>query len=44
MILYMRGEGEDSSNGVNFEHHRKLLAPSSSAVSFRRTDLNSDFT
>ena len=35
------GGGGDNSYGVNFEHHGKLLSLSSSAVSFRRTDLNS---
>ena len=36
--------GADNSNGVNFEQHRKLLSLWTSAVSFRRTALNSDFT
>ena len=39
-----RGAGADNSNGVNFEHHRKLFSLGSFAVSFRRTDLNSNFT
>ena len=38
------GGGADNSNGVNFEHHRKLLSLWSFAESFRRSDLNSDFT
>ena len=37
-------EGADNSSGVKFEYHRKLLSFLSSAVSFRRTDLNSDLT
>ena len=37
------GAGTDNSNGVNFEHHRKLLSLWTSAVSFRGTALNSDF-
>ena len=36
--------GAGNSNGVNNEHHRKLLSSSTVAVSFRRTSLNSDFT
>ena len=42
--LYTQGAGADNSNGVNFEHHRKLLSLWSSAESFRWTALNSDFT
>ena len=26
MNIYMRGAGADNPNGVNFEHHRKLLS------------------
>ena len=44
MILYIRGAGADNSNGVNFEHHKKLLSLGLSAESIRRTGLNSDFT
>ena len=43
MIVYMRGGGANNSNGVNFEHHRKLLSLRSFAVSFSRTAFNSDF-
>ena len=38
------GAGADNSNGVNFEHHRKLFLLRIFAVSLRRTALNSDFT
>ena len=38
------GTGADNSNGVNFGHHRKLLALGTLAVSFMRTALNFDFT
>ena len=38
------GAAADNSDRVNFEHHKKLLSLCSSAESFRRTDLNSDFT
>ena len=44
MSLHMQGTGTDYSNVVNFEQHRKLLSLWSFVVSFRRTDLNSDFT
>ena len=32
--------GEDNTNEVNFEHHRRLLSLRSFAVTFRRTALN----
>ena len=38
------GTGADNSNGVNFEYQRKLLSLRSFTVSFRKTDLYSDFT
>ena len=38
------GAGTDNSNGVNFEHHRKLLSLLTFAVRFRRIALNSDCT
>ena len=47
MISWLGGGGggeADNSNGVNFGYHGKLLSPLSSAVSFRKSDLNSDFT
>ena len=40
----LAGAGADNSNGINFEHHRKLLSLISLSLSFRRTALNSDFT
>ena len=38
-FTYAEGRG-DNSNGVNFEHHRKLVSLGSSAVSLKKTDLN----
>ena len=43
-IFCTLGAGADNSNGVNFEHHRKLLSLGTFAVNFRRTALNSDLT
>ena len=40
----LAGAGADNSNGINFEHHGKLLSLILFSVSFRRTALNSDFT